>query len=1021
VSNFKRRVGVFLKSVFSKNDRLSSKVLQLIELFESIIERTTHFLNIKELIELSAHLLFICGEILDAQNKFSESIDYLEKSSQLYQKAHKEKRAIFVLLRLGDLKRAISNFPESRECYNKVLEECERIEQEKLQPCSSLEKIKAEAFCGLGRINQAQGFYDIAFENMHKGLKLYQAVNDERGCADLRCNIGWIYYHTGDLNSARVEAKASLNTSEKMRLPHRIVDALNLFGATYYIVDPELAIQEYLLPAKDICIKENYREGLVESLTILSLAYLNKGDFQKALRMGQKGLDLCKLPKSKHIQTTVPDINKNQQGELRHKKANILSNQGLIYRYLNRLDRALKYHEQALSMRKELGLNTGIAESYGYLSDVYLLKSDYPKAIDYGQKALSWLNEKGVKYLQGRVDICISLGIAFEKDNQVEKARRIFKEAIDISTSIDYRLGMAISNTMMGKLYVDNQDYEKATGFLDQALNMSKDIFPDITWRVFTVYGDLYKGVANTYWNKKLRDKAKDYYERSYTFYVQAVDQIEKIRSSIFTESNKISFIADKATVYAKLILLCLKQEKFEQAFEYVQKTKSRAFLDLLASREIKGVTELTPEEAKKLKELLKKEKELRSQINGLYFQLRGGEKGESIRVSSSSPTEELKLKLNSLEKNWNEVWDYIREIDPKYTSLKQGDLISFKRLQNLLLEDTVLLEYFIAGEKIVVFVVDSEMSIPFAQVLDISSQLINLRVKDCYYRATFNPRGKSKVSWLKDLWPLKSLWNELVSPVYKIPLSPNGKSLKDFPNWYLVPHGKLYYLPFHAFCRGENKEIQYLIEQHNIVYLPSTSLIKYYKSGWSQSVESCLAVAGQTKYMQEEARAVAKIFNTRAYPASAKVIQTQMEKSDIFHFAGHGEYNKDFPLSSGLELVDAKRLTALDVFNMKFNTILIVLSACESAKNEILEGNELQGLTRAFLYAGSSVLITSLWRIDDRGTTDFMKRFYENWRLHKLNVSYALRQTQIEFIRMENNYSHPYYWAPFILVGFGK
>jgi CHAT domain-containing protein len=171
----------------------------------------------------------------------------------------------------------------------------------------------------------------------------------------------------------------------------------------------------------------------------------------------------------------------------------------------------------------------------------------------------------------------------------------------------------------------------------------------------------------------------------------------------------------------------------------------------------------------------------------------------------------------------------------------------------------------------------------------------------------------------------------------------------------------------------------------------------------------------------------------------------------DILHFAAHTELKQDDPLSSAVLLAkssnDSGRLEVRDIFTLDLNASLVVLSGCETALGKLSSGDELVGLTRAFIYAGTPSVVASLWKVDDASTAQLMSSFYRNLK-SKTKVE-SLRQAQLDMIRGKANspllaqrgvggvaklgevgaprsapssvsLSHPYFWAPFILVGDG-
>jgi len=109
------------------------------------------------------------------------------------------------------------------------------------------------------------------------------------------------------------------------------------------------------------------------------------------------------------------------------------------------------------------------------------------------------------------------------------------------------------------------------------------------------------------------------------------------------------------------------------------------------------------------------------------------------------------------------------------------------------------------------------------------------------------------------------------------------------------------------------------------------------------------------------------------------------------------------------------------EILELKLNATLVTLSACGTAMatgylTEIPSGDDFVGLSRAFLYAGSRSVLASLWEVDDHSTSLLMRQFYRRWE--KSDRATALAEAEAELRRADARYQHPYYWAPFILIG---
>ena len=109
--------------------------------------------------------------------------------------------------------------------------------------------------------------------------------------------------------------------------------------------------------------------------------------------------------------------------------------------------------------------------------------------------------------------------------------------------------------------------------------------------------------------------------------------------------------------------------------------------------------------------------------------------------------------------------------------------------------------------------------------------------------------------------------------------------------------------------------------------------------------------------------------------------------------------------------------LPAYDVYNLRLNADLVVLSACETALGEDIRGEGLIGLTRGFMYAGAARVVSSLWRVPDIATATLMQRFYRGILVDHLAPAASLREAQ-RSVRADPRWSAPYYWAGFVIQG---
>jgi CHAT domain-containing protein len=245
-----------------------------------------------------------------------------------------------------------------------------------------------------------------------------------------------------------------------------------------------------------------------------------------------------------------------------------------------------------------------------------------------------------------------------------------------------------------------------------------------------------------------------------------------------------------------------------------------------------------------------------------------------------------------------------------------------------------------------------------------------------------------------------------------------------------IVPFGRLHKLPFHALHDG----LHFLIENYQVNYLPASSLLLHTGVQESNHAASDRAVTsakaplifgfsgnGHLPRVHDEAEAVAELLDGHCYLEEEATIARLIEQvpgSPIIHLATHGESRLDAPNFSHVRLADGQ-LNAIDAFSLDLSQCeLVTLSGCETGLALSSGGDEQLGLGRAFLAAGATSMVMSLWQVEDTATNELMKVFYRYLLAGESRVQ-ALRAAQCDLLQQtESIYIHPYFWAAFRLVG---
>lgn len=325
-----------------------------------------------------------------------------------------------------------------------------------------------------------------------------------------------------------------------------------------------------------------------------------------------------------------------------------------------------------------------------------------------------------------------------------------------------------------------------------------------------------------------------------------------------------------------------------------------------------------------------------------------------------------------------------------------------------------VLAEYFTTGDMVFLFGVRSDFQKPDIVELPLDQGKLRRFVHT-------NFGGWNQVRELIEMG-LEELWHG-----YDYLIEPIARWAEPEDVIYLVPHGLIHYLPLHAL----KLEGQYLIERNPVLYSPSASVLQYCHARRKNTPDGkparqTAAIFGDSRgdlpYARTEAEALAGLFGAKAVLGNAvtrDAFQQIIVDADIVHFAGHGSFNPNQAMESGLRLAGTDVLMAREVFNLTgLHAHLVALSGCETGVNENRPGDELIGLTRAFLYAGTPSVLVSLWRVADTSTAFLMKQFYmylrEDLAVSKVD---ALRQAILD-TKNQSHWVSFYYWAPFVLIG---
>jgi CHAT domain-containing protein len=695
--------------------------------------------------------------------------------------------------------------------------------------------------------------------------------------------------------------------------------------------------------------------------------------------------------------------------------------------YMGRIDRAKAFAEKALEFTERSGNRNQKGYVLWVMGDALSRLSRYQDALTFFEKSFEMAQQTGDINLYGQIEG--SIGDALLQLNNPSDALAHFGKALEYRKKRDTNfrskpyayLGLGDAQSRLNR-------YEEAKKSYGDALMESEKVKKaDSMWRAQNGLG----------W---IAEKEGDN-QKAFEHYAKAITIIESMRGKFTDPGLKALFMKDKLRVYERMIQLLQKMKRTPEALHYLERARARVMLDMLAE---KGFSSKNKEE----NELLTQERALRKQIDEISME-RGrigfeGPQEIGEEISEAQVPEKQISELERLQAQHRAILEKIEKLNPELSSLISINPLKAREIQMLLDGETVLLEYFLGEEGRFVFVITREKVL--AVPLEVDSKKLFQEIREFRTRAVDGITLDRLITKTYER-PLSELYEMLIQPI--------EAEISVKKNLVIVPHGMLHYLPFQALLSREGK---YLIESFTISYVPSASVLKYARAKNKGNRVDLFAVGNPATGLsplpaaEVEVKEVSAIFDKKlvltGQQATKPSVKSHGPQYDMILLSTHGEMIESDPLKSNLRFTpsekDDGRLTVNEIFDMEIKANLVTLSACETAlvrgeTGDFPQGDDLIGLSRAFIHAGAPSVVASLWKVSDDSTVELMRAFYQN--LKSMSKSEALRKAQLDLMKssirfhvergsggitqsinyqrdMSIECSHPFFWAPFILLG---
>jgi len=842
---------------------------------------------------------------------------------------------------------------------------------------------EAVTLSGIGLAEKRLGDYPSSVAHYQEALALWRDLGDRPWEALLTSSLGDIYAVQFDYSRAASAYEAALSLYRELQ--DKLNEALTLHalaGICFDLADYPQALDYY---EQALSIRKQEGDILAASRTLnnMALVYDTLSQYQPALSLYREAL------------AAKQDLG-DKAGQ-----AAVLGNIAAVYAALYDDPRAHDTYRQALEIAREVGDESGVMSALSGLGTLLRREGRNDEALACHRQALEAAQASGDR--KGEAAALGNMAVVYDVLGQDDEALELHRQALAIRQEIGDAVGEATTQTLLGELLLEGSDLAAAESYLVGARE---------TWHAT---GDL-RSEATTLGDLALVYDQLGQPDAAREMALRAIDALESIYSAIKIEELQSAFSSGVTGYYQYAVRLLLEEGRPEQAFELAERGRARAFLNLLGNQPVNAKGTEVPA-------LARAEAALRAKIVAVERTLLGMPKPDDERAGL--PAGDTAAELSRLREEYARLLRDLQLSNPEYASLITVDPLTLAETQAVLrgqAPDVTLLSYFVGVDETVIFVATAD-EFHVAQVPVASEDL-----RHCVESLV----GEMKVApLLPDSWRAasQSLYTWLVAPVepYLPPTKPDHPARLG-----VVPFGMLHYLPFgllHGAGVPVDDDVPLLQDRYALFYAPSASSLRYILQPRPTAEPGALVMANpdalgapHLAHADGEARAVAALLGTTPLlgtQATESRFTAASGTAAVVHLAAHSDLQPASPLFSAILLrpggAGDGRLETHEIMNLSLPaTGLVFLSACQTHLGNLSQGDELVGLERAFLRAGTASLVTTLWPVDDQATEMLVQGFYTQLSAGVPRAE-ALRQAQLE---TRGAFPHPYYWAGFVLVG---
>lgn len=818
------------------------------------------------------------------------------------------------------------------------------------------------------------GEYDRALQASERAREIFTKLGEPRRIASLENNVGNIFHRQDRFEEAIAHYERAYKGLSEFGNWERVAITLhNMAMCLISLNDFPRSLDCY---RKSRELSERYGMPLLRDQADYNIAYLHyfRGEYSRAIEMLFATRRSCEVNgDAYHLALCHLDLSD-------------------IYLELNLSEEARETAHEGFLRFEKLGMGYEAAKTLANEAIAYGQQGKTVQALERFAKAREMFAKEKNLVWPWLLDLYQAL-ILFHEGRHFE-ARRLCTGAAKFFDGTELAGKAALAHVLLARIAMQIGEMDTAEAETRAAMaRIEKVQSPVLTYQVHFLKGQIAQSRS---------DRAS-----ALLAYQQARESLEALRSRLHSEELKISFVKNRLQVYEALVGLYLGDAQggasASEVLACIEAAKSRSMSEMI----FQGGHSLPLAEAGQ-SELVRRIRDLREELNWYYHRI----ELEQLRPEQASAKRLQQLQERAVSHE-NELLRTLRELpanERENAALEAPADFSLARLQSALPADTALIEYYSTEDRLLAAVVTREtIKISLVSVVSrvvhflhlLRFQLSKFRMGTAYTHRFEQPLLRAAQGHLE------SLYVDLIAPL---------REQLTTRHVVFVPHGALHFLPFHALRDGRD----YLCDRHTISYAPSATVFALCQEKNARNFPNSLVMGIPDERAPEILPEVQSVASLLPHPelfvgsqATAQVLRQRGAASSLLHIATHGNYRQDNPMFSGIRLGDGY-LNLYDLYQIQLPARLVTLSGCATGMNFVSAGDELLGLQRGLFCAGASSLLLSLWDVHDESTASLMREFYQAY-IRSGDMPAAL-QHAMKQLRQQN--PHPYFWAPFILIG---